>query len=209
MANNYDPIAKWYDRLSRLVFGKAQINAQLKLLEFIQPESHILIVGGGTGWILEAITKRFPQGLTITYIESSAAMMKLSKKRDIKQNKVYYINKPIEDCELDFKADFICTPFLFDNFSEATVSIVFNKLNNCLNTGGSWLFTDFTYEPGISPKWQKWLLQTMYFFFGKVSDIEATELINMQGYFDTNYEIIFEKQYFSGFIKAVVYEKAS
>jgi hypothetical protein len=47
MLNNYDKIAGHYDTLSRLVFFKSQVNAQINQLRYIQENSHILIVGGG------------------------------------------------------------------------------------------------------------------------------------------------------------------
>jgi hypothetical protein len=49
MLNNYDKIAGHYDTLSRLVFFKSQVNAQINQLPYIQWDSHVLIVGGGTG----------------------------------------------------------------------------------------------------------------------------------------------------------------
>ena len=80
MSANYNNSAWFYDRLSRLVYGRALKNAQLFLLKFIPPDSKILIAGGGTGWILEEITRLHPEGLNITYVEIAPKMMALSKK---------------------------------------------------------------------------------------------------------------------------------
>jgi hypothetical protein len=60
MAASFNNSAWFYDRLSRLVYGKAIVNTQLYLLGYIQPNSNILIVGGGTGWILDEITRLHP-----------------------------------------------------------------------------------------------------------------------------------------------------
>ncbi len=80
--NNYDTVAFCYDRLSRLIYGKTQVNAQTALLPFISNGSRILIAGGGTGWILDEINKTHPSGLEIVYIERSAKMLLRSKKRN-------------------------------------------------------------------------------------------------------------------------------
>src|ERR1700744_542206 len=97
MAANYDNSAWFYDRLSRLVYGKALIRSQIYLLKHIPKNSNILIAGGGTGWILEEIVKIHPSGLTITYVEVSANMMDLSKKRNVQSNKVTFIYEPVEN----------------------------------------------------------------------------------------------------------------
>jgi ubiquinone/menaquinone biosynthesis C-methylase UbiE len=60
MLNNYDRIARIYDKLSRMVFGKSIVRAQQSILPFITTPARMLIVGGGTGWILEEIA-RFTQ----------------------------------------------------------------------------------------------------------------------------------------------------
>jgi ubiquinone/menaquinone biosynthesis C-methylase UbiE len=97
MAANFNNSAWFYDNLSRLVYGKALINAQVYLLQYIPTDSKILIVGGGTGWVLEELTKIHPSGLSITYVEVSANMMALSNKRNIGHNWVVFINDAIEN----------------------------------------------------------------------------------------------------------------
>ena len=57
MANNYNGIAKFYDALSRIVFQRSIIISAQFLIEFIADNNKVLIVGGGTGWILEEISK--------------------------------------------------------------------------------------------------------------------------------------------------------
>ena len=80
LERNYDSIALIYDRLARLVYGRSLVNAQLYLLDAIPAEAHVLIVGGGTGWVLEEITKRHPSGLSIDYIDAASKMVALAKK---------------------------------------------------------------------------------------------------------------------------------
>ena len=115
MAANYNNAAWFYDRLSRVVYGKSLIEAQVYLLQHIQPNSTILIVGGGTGWILEKIAQIHPSGLEVTYVEVSDQMMALSQKRNVGNNEVIYINDAIENVNRVPDFDVIITPFLFDN----------------------------------------------------------------------------------------------
>jgi len=116
MAANYNNSAWFYDRASKLVYGRALVRAQVYLLRSIPAQSKILIVGGGTGWILEEIAKIHPSGLKITYVEVAPKMMALSKKRKPDDNGVDFINDAVENVALQNDYDVVITPFLFDNF---------------------------------------------------------------------------------------------
>ena len=208
MTNNYDAIAPYYDVLSRLVFFRAQLKAQIGQLSFIPANSHVLIVGGGTGWILEEITKVHPQGLTITYVEISEKMLGLSRKRDVKDNNITYVHSPAEEFKTDIKYDVVLTAFLFDNFNRERIDFVFNLLNKRLKAGGYWLFCDFYYHKDAGKNWQWYLLKTMYLFFNKISDVEAKGLVNTERNFEEHkFDKVKVDYHYMGFIKAVTYKK--
>ncbi|GAA4098445.1 class I SAM-dependent methyltransferase [Mucilaginibacter panaciglaebae] len=206
MASNYDNSAWFYDRLSRVVYGDALVHAQIYLLQFIKPNSRILIAGGGTGWILEELTKKHPSGLKITYVEISANMMALSKKRSIGHNEVSFINAPIEDTVYTEQFDVVFTPFLFDNFREDTLQNVFNHLHKLLKPGGVWLNTDFQ----LTGKWwQNVLLKSMFVFFRILCRIETSVLPNIMRQFKQHqYETIAEQTFFGDFILSTVAGKS-
>ncbi|MFS2189569.1 class I SAM-dependent methyltransferase [Mucilaginibacter sp. Mucisp84] len=205
MAANYNNSAWFYDRLSRIVYGKALINAQVYLLGFIPLKSKILIAGGGTGWILEELTKIHPSGLDITYVEISANMTALSQKRQTGQNTVTFINDAVENVKLIANFDVIITPFLFDNFVDKTVDNVFNHLHNLLKTGGLWLNADFQLT---GRWWQNLLLRSMFVFFRLLCGIEASRLPAIEKRFDAEgYSVIDDKTFFGDFIVAKVYKK--
>ena len=205
MASNYDNSAWFYDSLSRLVYGKALVNAQVYLLQFVKPDSTILIAGGGTGWILEELARIHPIGLKITYIEISAKMMSLSKKRWIADNEVIFINSAVEDVPVTTQFDVLITPFLFDNFKEETLQKIFSHLHAQLKAGGLWLNTDFQ----LSGKWwQNVLLKSMFIFFRALCNIETSTLPDIQRQFKTNnYKIIAESAFFGDFISSRAYSQ--
>ncbi|HVW12250.1 MAG TPA: class I SAM-dependent methyltransferase [Mucilaginibacter sp.] len=205
MAANYNNSAWFYDRLSRLVYGKALIRSQVYLLPFISPGSKLLIAGGGTGWILEEIAKVHPSGLEITYIEVAANMMKLSKKRNTGRNKVEFINDAVENIGLDQGYDVVITPFLFDNFTEENLQRIFAHIHQCLKPGGLWLNTDFH----LTGKWwQRFLLRSMIIFFRLTCRIEATKLPDIANCFrKADYKTIARKCFVGDFILSTVYRK--
>ena len=230
MKNNYDKIARYYDRLSRLVFFKSQLNAQVHQLRYLPAKGRVLIVGGGTGWILEEISRLVPEGLHLVYVEISAKMMALSKERSVAGNTIDYINLGIEDFSTEQSFDVICTPFLFDNFGEESAIKVFHQLNAMLSEEGLWFHTDFILPEGMGTGekeggrkekdqnesiaaqrghwWKTAFLTMMYQFFKIVGNVEASKLINMSPYFRTaGYQLLEEKFYYKGFIQSLVLQK--
>ncbi|RDC54919.1 class I SAM-dependent methyltransferase [Pedobacter chinensis] len=208
MDNNYDKIAKHYDFLSRLVFFKSQVNAQINQLKYIPSNSSVLIVGGGTGWILEEIAKVHSSGLNIVYVELSEKMVALSKNRDFQENNVEFVNLSIEDYQTTQSFDIILTPFLFDNFSEERAGHVFRKLNHYLKEKGLWFLVDFSLNNIHGKWWKSIMLKLMYWFFKLIGIVEARQLIDMHPYFEAiKYQTIEKRFYYKNFIAASIYKK--
>lgn len=208
MGNNYNAIANIYDLLSRMVFRKSIVNAQIFLLKHIPQNSTVLIVGGGTGWVLEELSKIYNKGIEITYVEKSSKMIQLSKQKNTKNNSVEFINKSIEEFSTEKNFDVVFTAFLFDNFLPEKIEFVFSKLDQLLKPSGLWLYADFINDNMNAKWWKKFLLKTMYLFFKITCNIETQELINMSTYFSRDYTKITECFFYSNFIKSVVYKKA-
>ncbi|MEJ5961004.1 class I SAM-dependent methyltransferase [Pedobacter immunditicola] len=209
MLNNYDKIAPYYDVLSRLLFHRSQVNAQIQQLKFLPSHSRILIAGGGTGWILEELAKIQDRGLDITYVEISTEMIRLAKKRNTGENRVEFVNCAMEEFTLTAPYDIVHTAFLFDNFARERTATVFRKLHQALKPGGLWFYTDFSYQPGTDEKWKGILLRMMYSFFRKIANVEAASLPDTSIHFEKGqYVKLDEKAYYRKFIKAIIYKKA-
>jgi spermidine synthase len=203
VAANYNKSAWFYDGLSRLVYGRALIDAQVFLLQFVPANSVILIVGGGTGWILEELTKVHPSGLLIKYVEVAADMMTRSRRRNTGLNSVIFINDAVENVDITEEFDVIITPFLFDNFTEATTQNVFNHLHQSLKPGAIWLNADFQ----LTGKWwQSVLLKSMFIFFRTFCGIEASSLPDIQKQFELfGYKLIASQGFYGDFIRSSAY----
>lgn len=207
MPNNYNGIAKFYDVLSRIVFGRSIIKAQQYLIQLISENNKVLIVGGGTGWILEEISKLHKKNITIVYVEKSAAMIALAKKRNYKNISLTFIEAAIESCNLTKQFDVILTAFFFDNFKNDKILFVFKKLDAALKQNGIWLYADFVNDKSNKKLWQQFLLKTMYLFFRLTTNIETEQLIDMRSCFEKKYQQFFSKRFYRNFIQAIVYKK--
>jgi ubiquinone/menaquinone biosynthesis C-methylase UbiE len=202
---SYNHIARYYDQLSRLVFGNTLVAAQLWLLDAIPPGAHVLVAGGGTGWILEAIAARIPSGLTITYADPAEQMIALSLKRNVGGNKVVFFTGSAADAPADRPCDVLITPFLFDNFTAPGAATLFAALSERLAGGGRWLYCDYR---RTTPLWQRLLLKSMYLFFRLVAGVPARGMPDMPTLFKTaGYAAEKERLFFKGFISSVVYVK--
>jgi ubiquinone/menaquinone biosynthesis C-methylase UbiE len=207
MPSNYDNSAAFYDRLSRMVFGKALVNAQLYLLQQVPPNSSVLIAGGGTGWILEELSNIHYSGLTITYVEISSRMTALAKKRHTGINKVTFINDAVENTPIEQQYDVVITPFLLDSLTEESLEKIFAHIHQQLKPKGLWLFADFQLTGKL---WQKALLKSMYFFFKLLCGIETTTLPKIDHQFlKRGYVPMARKLFYGGFIVSVKYKKGN
>ncbi len=203
MPSNYDNAAWFYDSLAGLVFGQTIKKAQVFFLQAIKPGSNVLIVGGGTGWILEEISHRHPAGLSIDYVELSKNMLIHARCRFTGLNDVSFIHSDIELLPDSRKYDAIITPFIFDSFGALTTKRVFNLLVSRLKDTGIWLYTDFR-KP--TERWQKALLKSMYLFFRIICRLEADELPDMMDLFENSTCILLdEKRFYADFIVSRLY----
>lgn len=205
MASNYDNSAFFYDRLSKLVFGDALIKAQAYFLAEIPANARVLIIGGGTGFILEEIAKTHPAGLDITYVEISARMMERSRSRNAGKNKVLFVTKAIEEVTIDVLFDVVITPFLFDNYESISLPGLMNHIDSMLKPGGLWLNTDFQLT---GHWWQFVLLKSMLLFFKVLCGVESWRLAGVEKQFDeSGYLLIKHKSFFKDFVAASAYTK--
>lgn len=206
--NNYDPVARYYDFLTQLVFGKTEINAQVEMLDRVRPGDKLLIVGGGTGWILEKLAGMGFDGLRIVYVESSQVMMAMAQKRDIGTLDVSFVQLPVEQFFTDDRFDCILTGFLFDNFSQELAERVVRNLDLLLVDGGYWLFAELHYPQKGGKRWHGLLLRSMYWAARWICRVEADRLPDVEGVFaGLGYEVIQRRFYYQGFIQGVVYRK--
>lgn len=208
MGNNYDKIANYYDRIHHLFYGLSEINAQVELLGYIRPGDRLLILGGGTGWILEKIAAIFPAGLQVTYIESSARMIELTKTRNWGQNQVELVNSAVEDWKGEMEYDCVLTGLFFDNFKDAHAAAIVRQVTPYLKNGGYWLESDFYYPRRRGKLWQAVLLYSMYISARLICGVEAKRLPDMERVFSAEgYGVLYTTFHYQRFIRSVVYRK--
>lgn len=200
--NDFDSVAKIYDALSKFVFGKSMVDAQTFFLSEIPQRAKVLILGGGTGWLLEELIKR-NASCEIWYIEASLKMLELSKKRlNNSKLRIHYIHGTESSISSGTSYDAVITNFFLDLFAEKTCQDVVKKIESLIHPGGKWIITEFE----NTRWWHGALLKIMYTFFRKISSIEASKLpawktiVSQQNLVESK-SVLFYRD----FIKTVVY----
>jgi tRNA (cmo5U34)-methyltransferase len=209
--SGFDHVAPFYDLLAKSVFGESLKNAQLYLLPFIPDKSRVLVIGGGSGWLLQQLILT-GKSLDIVYLDASPRMLSLARAKHEKFTLVHA-------CKVSFRLgteaalktpeqfDVVITPFLLDLFPEQRLHQLMMKLKSTLNPKGLWLFADFWPIQQQPRWWQKVLTWSMYTFFGVVSDVKAKKLPNYALHFkQLNLQEIASNSYFKGFVQAKVYK---
>ncbi|ELR68441.1 ubiquinone/menaquinone biosynthesis methylase [Fulvivirga imtechensis AK7] len=202
---NFNTVAFIYDKLAGLVFGRSIIYAQVCHLRAVQPGSHILIVGGGTGWILEELDQ-LKMALAVTYVEPSSAMIcRAMKRQPFKYIHVDFISAGYDGVSAGKEYDILITNFFLDLFKEEHLDRVLKGLYTLLKPNGLWLVTDFV---NTDKYWQKALVRAMYVFFRLTTQIEAdclqdyaTKLVAMK------MSKASERQFYHGMIKSWLFVK--
>jgi tRNA (cmo5U34)-methyltransferase len=206
--NNFDSVAWCYDFLSLIVFGNKIKNSQIILLNQIKENDRVLIIGGGTGWIINEVLKQ-KKTTTIDYVEVSISMLEKAKSitplsPDVSINFIHGNEDSIREEAL---YDIVITCYFFDQFQPERLEYVISKLVAALKSDGKLLVADFNLSPS-SPIKHKALVKIMYLFFYITCRLEVKRLIKFQEILEKFHLV--RKDFFStcnGLMLSEVYRK--
>jgi tRNA (cmo5U34)-methyltransferase len=201
--NGFDLLAPVYDSINRFVFGKSMINAQIFFLNRVAPGDRVLILGGGTGWLLEELLRNQPD-CEIWYVESSLRMIALAKRKCDNYPNVHFV-LGTESSIPPIMFDVVIMNFFLDLFSETKISLLLERIKTLTQPEGVWIVTDFKNE---GKAWQYIVAAVMIVFFKLICAIEATKLPDLESLFNKHrMHEISSSAFFYGFIKTGVYAK--
>lgn len=200
--NHFDKIAFIYDALASLVFGKKIKESQSHFLQKIPDHSIVLILGGGTGWILVELFKQKPN-CEVFYIEASSKMIELAKRKINDSFPVHFIHGTEQDIPALVKFDVVITNFFLDMFPDSALKQVIEKIESSLSSTSIWIATDFV----DNKKWMhSFLLKLMYWFFQLACKIEAKKLPDWNKAIQIRSRKKVSSKFFCvGFIEAAIY----
>ena len=180
MPNNFsfNTIAPFYDLLVRLVFQQKLQKAQESLLVQIPEKGHILILGGGTGWVLTRLLE-LKSEVSVVYVEVSEKMLVLSQQRWQKAGGKGKVSFRLGDESVlgtAEKFDYMLVPFVFDLYETHYLKTVFiPNLCQYLAEDGILGLVDFRETDKLL---HRGLIGAMFLFFKYMSRIKTTMLPN-------------------------------
>src|SRR5688572_7103812 len=104
--NNFDLIANVYDQLARLIFGKELLKAQCYFLNKVSPDADVLILGGGSGELLNILIRQNPT-CRIWYIDASFEMIASAKARIGITQRVIFVHGTEDSIPQDQRFDVV------------------------------------------------------------------------------------------------------
>jgi ubiquinone/menaquinone biosynthesis C-methylase UbiE len=153
-----------------MVFGKSIIESQQFFLGEIQEHARVLILGGGSGWLLSELLRIKPN-CEVWYIDASEKMIALSRQKN-PEHRVHFIHGTELDIPVAIRFDAVITNFYLDLFTNDQLKKAVERIQSSLNAGALWIVTDF-----VDGKWwQRMMLGVMYWFFRILCQIESQRL---------------------------------
>jgi SAM-dependent methyltransferase len=199
--HGYNVLAPVYDSLARLLLGKSIQQMQLRFLNVLISKNKLLILGGGTGWILLAI-ERINSNIQIDYVDLSTGMIKKAKERGTDPTRIRFIEGTEQNIP-DADYDCVITNFYLDLFSDTELKGIVICIKNCMQPNSYWFVTDFV----TSNFWSKVKVKCMYIFFWLTTGLKTTQLPDWDQILRSNgVKLLDEKNSKGGFIKSVVYQ---
>jgi len=194
-------LAPFYDGLARLIIGKDIVNSQLHFSKTFKDCNRLLILGGGSGWILDSLCRECPY-LQIDYIDISSAMINAAKRRSSNNKRVNFIQGTEHDIP-DQLYDGVITNFYLDMFDEKRLPGLIEKIKSSLTNPARWVVTDFVNER----KAHNIMLGLMYLFFRTVAGIQSTHLPDWQNEMNrTGCKLLESRRFRTGFILSNLYQ---
>ena len=206
----FDRVAWCYDAWAGLVFGAAQRRAQEAALEGLPTAAmQILILGGGTGWVLTEVLRRCPQA-RVLYLEASRNMLARARQRLVRnlplaQHQVEFRHGTQADLAASESFDAVITFFVLDCIPLPELDAALEQLRRVQRPGAPWLLADF--RPARRG-WRWVLLRLMYAFFRLTTNLRARELANLrQRLQQQGLRLITRHVFFGGALEGAVFQE--
>lgn len=207
----FDAVAWCYDALAGAVFGPALKKAQRAALAGLPPGAlRVLILGGGTGWVLTEVLKLRPEA-TVLYLEASTKMLaraqaRLSAEMPQAATRVEFRHGTQAMLRHEERFEAIITFFVLDCIATAEIEPALAQLRAALQPRGAWLLADF--RPARRG-WRWLLLRLMYGFFRLTTGLRARELPDLHSALaGWGLHPVNTATYFGGAIEATVFREA-
>ncbi|ADQ18378.1 class I SAM-dependent methyltransferase [Leadbetterella byssophila] len=161
---NYGRVAKYYQVLSRMIFGDHLIHAHALAAENFPKGAKLLVLGGGDGSYLPLL-----KDYNIIFVDHSEQMIHLAQKHS--HGQVEFHLADVFDFHYSYY-DGIIVPFLLDNFNDEQCRNLIRLLPPC-----PIVVCDF---PEKTKGLQSLLIKSMYLFFRLTANVAVSKMPSIE-----------------------------
>jgi len=212
---NYDRVVPIYDFSKTLFFLGSIQHCQNHHLHLLKDAKTILIIGGGTGKIIEAIQEHC-NFKALDYVDNSPNMIAYAEKhvqRHLPQlvEKINFHVADIFNYSSVTKYDAIVAPFVLDCFTNEQLSTLGDKLSVWSAPEGLLLFSDFheSGSSGSSRLLSRLITKSLYFMLNTICGLRVDKLPDFEHMFKNQPWILLDEHtFFLGMLKSSVYNRA-
>lgn len=172
--NRYDKLASVYDVLAGIAFAGRIRRSQCEFLSHVNNGDCVLVVGGGTGWIVEELFQRCTPR-AVYFVDASARMLARARRRGL-PGSVIFIHGTVADIPEGVGFDVVILNFFLDMFSQAEQEALITRIQKATHAGSQWLVTDFT----DTNFFHHTILFFLYAFFRLTTRLGQRSLANWQ-----------------------------
>lgn len=201
MKNSFDLVSGFYDSLARFVFGSSWDKIQEAPLKNLVAKKSILIVGGGTGQLLEGLQSHHEA----VYVDLSQKMLRVAQQRHSVAS-IDFIHANYLNWKSTQRFDAIVFPFFLDSFCLEDLNKIIKESHLRLNPNGQLHVVDFEKSAHI----HNLLIQVMFIFFRVTAKLGSNKLLDFKSLIiGQGYTVEKEQSFLDGWIWYRVYSGVS
>jgi ubiquinone/menaquinone biosynthesis C-methylase UbiE len=172
---NCDPIARWYRWLELIGFGRALERRRTAFLSGVADARRVLLLGDGDGRFLERLAPAIfsHPGASIDYVDISARMLELARKRG-GDGVNYILGNALSIALPEAEYDLVVTHFFLDCFDERDAEALVARVAASTKPRARWLISEFR-DAGW---WSRRMIAILYLFFRMTTGLKTRRLID-------------------------------
>ena len=210
----YDRVVPIYDFSKTLLFLGSIQRCQNHYLPLLKESKTLLIIGGGTGKIIDDIQKHC-NFEALDYVDNSPKMIASAEQHIQKQHpqmkeKIKFHALDVFNYSPASMHDAIIVPFALDCFTNEQLNNLGDKLTEWLASDGLLLFSDFheSKSSGSSRLLSRLITRTLYFILNTICRLRIDELPDFERMFKNQpWVLLGEHTFFFGVLKSYAYKR--
>ena len=179
---NCDAIARYYELLERISFGRYLERSRFAFLGVVQSSKRAILCGGGDGRFLVRLLS-MSSAVEVDFVDLSQTMVRLAERRvsalgpSFRERVAFHCGDVREFKMRPDSYDLIVTNFFLDCFTQEELPRVVDHLATSGGQKTRWVVSDFCEAEGlINSLWTRAVIRSLYAAFRLTTGLRVTRL---------------------------------